>query len=206
MSAGKLMQRKEYSAGMVSDSFWFSEFKKMIELLNSGMAFGEIKEKNKNENIFMAPSETRSIRIFNTVSRRIRALDKKILNLFEQSDIFNQKLIALIAVMESDSLFFDFINEVYREKLIIGVDEITDTDIKIFFQDKRVQSERVAKWKDHTLTNLASVYKTILMEAGVLERASDTRKILKPIMDRSLEDKLKECGMESTLRALTGEK
>lgn len=206
MSVGKLMERKEYSAGMVSDSFWFSEFKKTIGLLNSGMALGEIKEKNKKENIFMAPSETRSLQVFNTVSRRIRALDKDFLTLFEQSDIFNQKLIALIAVMESDSLFFDFIYEVYREKLIIGVDEISDTDISVFFKDKQVQSQRVAKWTDETIRRLGDSYKTILMEAGVLERASDTRKILKPIMDRSLEDKLKGCGMESTFRALRGER
>ena len=198
------MVRKEYSAGMVSDSFWFSEFKKTIELLNSGMTLGEIKERNKNENIFMAPSETRSIRVFNTVSRRIRALNKDFLNLFDESDIFNQKLIALIAVMQSDSLFFDFVYEVYRENLIIGIDEISDTDIKVFFQDKRVQSERVAKWTDETIRRLGDSYKTILMEAGVLERATNKRKIIKPIMDRNLEEKLKECGMDLTLRALTG--
>lgn len=198
------MGRKEYSAGMVKLSFWFSEYKKVINLLNSGMTLNEIKTLNKNENIFLAPTEARSIQIFNTVSMRVKALDSYFYSLFEECDISNQKLIALIAVMESDTLFFDFVYEVYREKLIIGLDEITGSDISIFFKDKQIQNERVAKWTDYTLTQLGNCYKTMLMEAGILERATGTRKIQKPIMDRSLEAKLKETGMEQTLSALTG--
>ena len=198
------MPRKEYSAGMVKLPFWFSEFKKMISLLNSGRTLPEIKSLNLKENIFSAPTEARAIQIFNTVSTRVKALDKDFYGLFEQCDVSNQKLIALIAVMESDSLFFDFIYEVYREKLIIGIDEISDSDISIFFKDKQIQNERVAKWTDHTLKTLGKSYKTVLMESGILDRSIGVKKIIKPILDRALEQKLKDCGMEMTLRALTG--
>lgn len=198
------MPRKEYSAGMVKLPFWFSEFKKMISLLNSGRTLPEIKSLNLKENIFSAPTEARAIQIFNTVSTRVKALDQSFYGLFEQCDVSNQKLIALIAVMESDSLFFDFMYEVYREKLIIGIDEISDSDISIFFKDKQVQNERVAKWTDHTLKTLGKSYKTVLMETGILDRSTDVKKIVKPILDRALEQKLKDCGMEMTVRALTG--
>ena len=198
------MPRKEYSAGMVKLPFWFSEFKKMISLLNSGKTLPEIKSLNLKENIFSAPTEARAIQIFNTVSTRVKALDQGFYDLFEQCDVSNQKLIALIAVMESDSLFFDFMYEVYREKLIIGIDEISDSDISVFFKDKQIQNERVAKWTDHTLKTLGKSYKTVLMESGILDRSSGVKKILKPILDRALEQKLKDCGMEMTVRALTG--
>jgi hypothetical protein len=198
------MPRKEYSAGMVKLPFWFSEFKKMISLLNSGKTLSEIKSLNVKENIFSAPTEARAIQIFNTVSTRVKALDQSFYTLFEQSDVTNQKLIALIAVMESDSLFFDFMYEIYREKLIIGIDEISDSDISVFFKDKQIQNERVAKWTDYTLKRLGTSYRTVLMESGILERSTGSRKIMKPIIDRALEQKLKDCGMEMTLRALTG--
>jgi len=198
------MPRKEYSAGMVKLPFWFSEFKKMISLLNSGRTLPEIKSLNLKENIFSAPTEARAIQIFNTVSTRVKALDQGFYGLFEQCDVSNQKLIALIAVMESDSLFYDFMYEVYREKLIIGIDEISDSDISIFFKDKQIQNERVAKWTDHTLKTLGKSYKTVLMESGILDRSLGVKKILKPILDQALEQKLKDCGMETTLRALTG--
>lgn len=198
------MERKEYSAGMVKLSFWFSEFRKVIQLLNSGKTLSDIKKINLEENIFSAPTRARATQIFNTVSTRVKGLDQSFYTLFEQSDISNQKVIALIAVMQSDSLFFDFVYEVYREKLIIGVDELADSDLSIFFKDKQLQSDKVAKWKDYTLKRLGSCYKTMLMEAGVTDRAKGSWKIFKPILDKSLEDCLKANGMEVTLHALTG--
>jgi hypothetical protein len=46
------MKRKEYSAGMVKLSFWFAEFRKVIELLSNGKTLPEIKQMNVQENIF----------------------------------------------------------------------------------------------------------------------------------------------------------
>jgi hypothetical protein len=198
------MERKEYSAGMVKLSFWFSEFRKVIQLLNSGKTLTEIKKMNIEENIFSAPTQARVIQIFNTVSTRVKCLDQSFYTLFEQSDVLNQKIINLIAVMRSDSLFFDFVYEVYREKLIIGVGELVDSDLSIFFKDKQLQSEKVAKWEDYTLKRLGNCYKTMLMEAGVIDRSTGKRKILKPILDKSLEDCLMANNMEISLKALTG--
>lgn len=198
------MARKEYSAGMVKLSFWFSEFRKVIGLLKRGKTLTEIKALNIEENIFLAPTQARAIQIFNTVSRRIKSLDSSFLQLFENSDLSTQKLIALIAIMQTDSLFFDFVYEVYREKLLIGGDELTDSDIRIFFKDKQLQSEKVAQWTDYTIKRLGSCYKTMLREAGLIERASGNRKILPPILDKALEQCLRNNGMELVINALMG--
>ncbi|MFC2471790.1 MAG: BrxA family protein, partial [Lachnoanaerobaculum gingivalis] len=60
------MDRKEYSAGAVKLSFWFMEFRKVVSLLAAGKNLEEIKEINKKENIFGAPTTLRSEQIFNT--------------------------------------------------------------------------------------------------------------------------------------------
>ena len=198
------MKRKEYSAGMVKLSFWFAEFRKVIELLSNGKTLPEIKQMNVQENIFSAPTQARAIQIFNTVSTRVKGLDSSFYAVFAKSDISTQKFIALIAVMQTDSLFFDFVYEVYREKLILGIDELADSDVGIFFKNKQLQSEKVAKWTDYTLKRLGTCYKTMLMEAGLIDQGTGTRKILKPILDKALEECLKVNGMETTLRALTG--
>lgn len=198
------MERKEYSAGMVKLSFWFCEFRKVIGLLESGKTLVEIKELNLEENIFSAPTQARAIQIFNTVSNRVKGLDSAFYKLFENSDLSTQKIIVLIAIMQTDRLFFDFVYEVYREKLIIGNDDMADSDIRIFFKNKQLQSEKVAKWTDYTLKRLGTCYKTMLMEAGLIGRSSGTRKILKPILDNALEECLRSNGMEITIRALTG--
>ena len=198
------MGRKGYSAGMVKFSFWFAEFRKVIQLLDTGKTFQEIKTMTFTENIFSAPTQARALQIFNAVSTRVKVLDPSFHAVFEQSDISTQKTIALVAVMQSDSLFFDFMYEVYREKLILGANELADSDFAIFFKDKQLQSDRVAKWQDYTLVRLATCYRTILMEAGATDRASGTRKILKPILYKSLEELLKAHGMDNVRRALTG--
>lgn len=198
------MEKKEYSAGMVKLSFWFSEFRKVIGLLNSGKTMEEIKALNIKENIFAAPTAARAIQIYNTVSNRVKSLDQSFYKLFEESDVATQKIITLIAIMNVDSLFFDFVYEVYREKLIIGSNRLSDSDIRIFFKDKQLQSEKVAGWTDYTLKRLGACYKTMLMEAGVTDRSTGDRQLLKPILDIALENRLKEHGMDLFVRALTG--
>lgn len=198
------MERKEYSAGMVKLSFWFSEFRKMIQLLNSGKSMDTIRILSIEENIFATPTTARAIQIFNTVSNRIKSLNGAFYDIFEKSDVATQKIITLISIMNVDCLFFDFMYEVYRDKLIIGNNILTDTDIRVFFKNKQVQSERVAGWTDYTLKRLGACYKTLLMEAGITNRTQGDRELLKPILDKVLENCLKEHGMELYVRVLTG--
>lgn len=198
------MNRNEYSASTVKLSFWFSEFKRVVHLLNAGKTLKEIKTMSLEDNIFATPTQARSLQIFNAVSNRVKNLDPSFCTLFENSDIATQKVIALIAILNVDTLFFDFVYEVYREKLIVGSNQISDVDIRIFFKDKQVQSEKVAQWKDYTLHRLGTCYKTMLMEAGVIEEGIGERKLLKPILDRRLEELLKDDGMEIIINALTG--
>ena len=77
-----MKKQREYSAGMVKLSFWFAEFRKVIELLNSGKSVAEIKQMNIAENIFGAPTQARAIQIFNTVSTRVQGLDSSFYTLF----------------------------------------------------------------------------------------------------------------------------
>lgn len=198
------MDERNYSAGAVKLSFWFAEFRKVVQLLNSGKTMGEIKILNESENIFGAPTEARAKQIFTTISRRVRSLDKSFYEVFEKSDVCTQKLINLVAIMNTDKLFFDFVYEVYSEKLIIGNKELTDSDIRMFFNEKQIQSEKVAKWQDYTLKRLGGCYKTMLMEAGLIEQSTGNRKILKPLIYKSLEECLIEDHMEIMIHALTG--
>ena len=194
-----------YSAGMVKHPYWFIEFKKFINLLNEGMTYNEIKQNNLEDNIFSAATEERAIMTYNTVSKRVKTLDDEFIKVFPSLDVTNQKLVLLIAIMKSDLLFFEFMYEVFREKLIIGTAEIEESDFRKFFRDKQMQSDRAAKWKDYTLKRLAGSYKTVLLESGVLENEVDgRRKIKKPIIDFALENLIKDKNQEVFLNILQG--
>ena len=198
------MERKEYSAGAVKLSFWFVEFRKVVELLHEGKSSEQIKALAVNENLFAAPTALRANQIYHTVTGRIKALDESFIPLFVRSDLATQKLFALIAAMAYDSLFFDFIYEVIREKMILGTDELLDSDVRVFFKDKQQQNGKVAGWTDATLIRLGRCYKTMLYEAGVIDKAKTVRKILRPILDPELVHWLEQNDMGAYVNALAG--
>lgn len=200
------VDKKRYSASAVKVSFWFAEFRKVMQMLGCGYGMSGIKELNLRENIFSASTPLRAKQIFQTVSGRVLALDADICALFLSSDLATQKLIALVAAMAYDELFFDFVYEVVREKMIMGNDQLTDSDIRVFFKEKQEQDERVARWTDATFVRLAKCYKTMLYEAGIINKDVGARKIIPPIVDPQLQGWLEDHGMACYAKALTVER
>lgn len=198
------MERKEYSAGAVKFSFWFMEFRKVVELRGEGKTYEDIKRLSQEENLFATSTPARAKQICSTVTTRVQSLDDSFYPVFSESDLSTQKLFNLAAVMASDTLFFDFVYEVVREKMIIGSNELADSDVRIFFKDKQQQNEKVAEWTDITLNRLGRCYKTMLYEAGITDKAKETRKIFSPILDPMFKRWLNEHDMGVLVKALTG--
>ena len=200
------MKRNDYSAGSVSYALWFMEFRKEVQLLAQGKTVDEIKKLNKEENLFGISTPLRANRLINIVTSRIQSLDESFYPIFLESDVTTQKLFALVGSLAQDTLFFDFVYEVVREKMIIGTDVLTDADIRIFFKDKQAQDEIVASWTDQTLQRLGRTYKNQLFEAGILDDniRSTERKIFKPILDPLLKHWLEDYGYDQMIKALEG--
>lgn len=198
------MEKKEYSAGAVKWSFWFLEFRKTVLLLNDGLSLADVRKKSEEENLFAASSAERSKMIMNTVAARLNTMPPSFVSDFAAADVASQKLYCLIGCMCLDTLFFEFVYEVIREKMILGVDSFSDSDLRIFFAEKQRQSEKAAKWTDYTLKRLGSCYKTMLYEAGLTDKGKQERKILRPILFPEMEDWLKLNGLEPIWKALKG--
>ena len=198
------MERKGYSAGAVKMSFWFVEFRKVVDLLDQGKSIDKIRTLALNENLFAAPTALRASQIYSTVTGRIKSQDQGFVPLFQKSDLATQKLFALVAAMAYDTLFFDFVYEVIREKMILGSNELMDRDVRVFFKDKQQQNEKVAGWTDATLVRLGKCYKTMLYEAGVIDKAKAIRTILRPILDPELVRWLEQNNMGVYVKALAG--
>ncbi|MCI8646867.1 MAG: DUF1819 family protein [Firmicutes bacterium] len=198
------MVDKTYSAGLISQSFWFIEIKKIIKLINDGTSEEDIKKMCIEDNLFGAAKEYRAKRIYGYIWNRTKKLDKPLIGIFCSSDLATQKVINLIAVLRSDRLFFEFMFEVYREKNILGIPVIEDADVNIFFKNKEIQSEDIALWTDGTKRRLRSIYFNYLTDANLLTVVDNKKTITPPILDIALERYLDACGDGAIIKAITG--
>ena len=98
------MLERIYSAGLISQSFWFVEMKKVIKLIDDGKSEEEIKKMCIDENLFGAAKEYRAKRIYGYIWKRAKRLDKTLIDLFCTSDLATQKVINLITILRSDRL------------------------------------------------------------------------------------------------------
>lgn len=198
------MAKDVYSAGLMSQSFWFHEFKKAVKLMKDGLSFDEIKKKCVEENLFGAAKEYRALRMAGYIVNRLKVMDDTMVDLFLTSDLATQKLINLITILKQDLLFFEFIYEVYREKVILGAETLDDMDVKSFFTKKESQSELILGWKESTKNHLRSSYTGFMADANLLSVVDREKRITPPVLDIALERYLIATGEDTMVRALTG--
>lgn len=192
-----------YSAGMVSQVFAFVETKQTAELMAAGMSKEEIKERVQSENLYQLKNETRLRRTFNYVYNRLTSLPKGAAELLVKVDNENAKLLTLIGIMNTDKLFFEFVYEIYRGKVILGEKTIEDRDINGFFDDKATQSEEVAGWSECGIKKLKNCYIKNLADAGLIE-STKTREIKHALINYRIEKLLHNNGMDAYISAIKG--
>ncbi len=195
----------KYSSGLVSQSFWFVEVKKIISLLNGGANWEEIKILAYEENLLALAKISRIKRVYGYLKNRIMTLDGHMLQLFETSDLQTAKLINLIAIAKENRLFFEFLYELYSDKANIKYIDLTPADISIFFKEKAKQDELVASWNEVTLKRLSSAYINFMTDAELLTVVNKSYQVTPPILDIELEDYLISSGEAYIIKALTGE-
>ena len=194
----------DYTAGIMSHSSWFIEFKKIVKLRQDGLDYEEIKKKCVEENLFGAINERSIRRTTSQLLKRLKSMDDRLVTLFCESDLATQKLINLITVLRNDRLFFEFVYEVYREKVLIGTGYLEEIDLNVFFSQKEIQSEDVAGWTDTTKKKLKCAYVNFMADANLLVVEGKEKKITPPLLDYALEKYLIYNGEVLMVKALTG--
>ncbi len=188
----------------MSQSCWFIEFKKIVQLIGAGKTEEEIKTECLDNNLLGAVKEYRAKRMYGYLINRAKMMDEGLVRLFMDGDLGTQKLINLIAILRGDRLFFEFVYEVYREKAILGQMELEDQDVNVFFRNKANQSDLVENWNDSTKKKLKNCYLNFMADSGLLQVENRIRIITTPIVDNRLASILEYSGDHSLLVAISG--
>ncbi|MCR6544411.1 DUF1819 family protein [Dehalobacterium formicoaceticum] len=196
---------QNYSTILKTRSFLYLELKKAASLRLQGISGEEIKQKALDENLFLLKTEKRIKEIASTITERLEVLDRPLLQKITMGSLETSKQLALYAILKTDRLFFEFMQEVFREKYLLRDYIITDKDFNIFFQRKAEQSQTVASWTDYTYYKLQQVYKRILMEAGLAKKQKKNIEIIRPMVEKDVIEHLKNKGDEIYLKAMLGD-
>ena len=194
----------EYSAGLTSKLFWLQESRKTAGYIIMGYSRADIKKIAWTENIYQVKAEYRAYEVLNGTYRRVSALPEAVLQTFTTCDVEMAKILNLIAILMDSRLFFEFLHEVYDEKIRLGEKEITDRDLNVFFSDKAVQSEVVAGWSETAVRRLKQCLTKMMFEAGLLENSAKPRTIKPVHIDYRTEELLTANGLGEYLKAVKG--
>ncbi|OOE12498.1 DUF1819 family protein [Fictibacillus arsenicus] len=191
----------DYSATLTGASFLLYELKQVLKLKRQGLIDNEIKKKVIEDNVFEYQVTSSLKRIVPSVIRRAGVLDALLEDLILNSHLEVGKLINLYAIMKTDKLFFEFMNEVIKEKLDDNNYLLEKKDLNIFFITKAEQNEKMSKWTDLTINKLKQVYIKLLFEAGLLrdKRSGELNRLL---IDEDIKRHLIKIGDTAYLRAM----
>lgn len=127
----------EYKSTIKSRPYLYKETKKAASLVNRGVEISSLKSESIEHNIFQVETETRMKELASIIGTRLKELDSYLIQKIESSNIETSKIIVMYAILKNDRLFFEFMNEVYKEKIVLKDLFIRDKDFGVFFQNKR---------------------------------------------------------------------
>ena len=197
------VMNKEYGARMTGAGFLFHEIKAVSKLIIAGVSTKSIENEVFNRNLFQYSKPASIKRVYPLIMGRCQELPDQLLKLLETETIMNSKLINLLAIMEEDLLFKDFmietVGDCYRKKdLLFG-----RANVYQYLNAKAEQSSKVAGFKDSTRDKLRQVFLKILVEAGVLNKINEGE--LQPItLDSFIKEQLSELGYSYFISLLEG--
>lgn len=194
-----------YSATNMTVGLMNKELKLTAKLFESGLNIKEIRQISYEENIYQARSENFKKTITSILLNRASSLDKNLINMLSNANSELEKQIAIYSVMKTDRLFFEFMREIYSEKIINKEQKIYSKDIERFMDIKREQSEKINSWKSTTTNRLRSSYVGMLYESGFAKKNNGYIEIVTPIIDYKLEQHLKGINEKFYLDIMTGE-
>lgn len=176
---------------IIMEPFLFLETKKVGCLVIHGLTDDEIEDKVFKDNIFKIEDEDKRNKIISIILNRIKFLDRYLLEKLISGSLRTEKLVVVYTIMKTDNLFFSFMCDVYKQKILNRDFTIKKMDFEKFFKDKKGQDS----------TKIEKDYISILYEAGLISSKKSDSNILVPIVNKEFTDHFRKMGDEAYIIA-----
>jgi hypothetical protein len=184
--ARTVADKPRYSSYIKDMPYLYLETRKAAKLIAGGETPDGVVRLSVEDNIFQLDKERRRLKLAQKVAARLGAVSRSVVELIANGRDENARIGAFYAIIVTDALFFEFMRDVYTDKVHIGQTVITETDISSFLRGKAVENAHLTKWTDDNLTRVRNTYKQILREAGLAKAMGADLEITRPITNDEL--------------------
>ncbi|MCM3255565.1 DUF1819 family protein [Priestia aryabhattai] len=191
----------EYSSSLNGASYLLFELKQVVKLKKLGLSNEEIRKKVVEDNVFQFANPSRIKRTLPSIMRRLDRIDDVLASFMLEESIGTSKIINLYAIMKTDQLFFEFMDEIIKEKIQNNNYLLEKKDINVFFTAKSEQSKKVASWSDINIEKLKRAYMQVLYESGML-RDRHSKELNRLIIDEQIKNHLIHIGDSKFIKAM----
>lgn len=198
------MDNQKYTSAIKKTPYKYYIAKKIADLIYKGLDRIEVYNECFSNNLIQVDSLERRREVTNVIYDRLILLDKYLLEQFLYGDIVTSKFILVYATAKSDSLFLDFLFEVYREALLNEKQYISLDDFDLFFLGKKENNSTVNSWGVYTIDQLGKGYRNILVESGLGKREKRNILVHKILIHPEVINHLKLIKDEIYLKAILG--
>lgn len=198
------MNLKEYTCSIKKNQFRYIISKKIAKLIDSGLTKDEIGKKCIDENLIEIDSIPRRKELTNVIFRRLKSLDEFLLKKFIKGDVQTSKIILVYAILITDELFYDFMEDVFVSATLSDHRCIKLSDYDIFFTRMKEENIFVSKWSKTTIEQLSTGYRNILVESNLANREKKILKLNKVIIDDNVIKHIEEVGDKKGIQIILG--
>lgn len=195
---------EDYSAKLTGEPFLYNETKIIAKFLLDGEDEEKLRKRNIEENLIKYKSPKSIVRVNSPIFKRLKVMDKEMLEDFVYSDIENSKHILLYAIMKTDKLIRDFVMEVYRDKLMMRKEYIEKFDIDNWYEEKCILSNTLKERSETTSAKLKQVIMKIMQDSGLVIKEKTRFKVIRPLLKEKYISMLDKNGDIEYAKAIGG--
>ena len=198
------VKMEDYSAKLTAEPFMYNETKILAGYLLQGENADTLKKRNIEENLIKHKKIGSVKRVNSPIFRRLKIMNKEMLEEFVYSDIENSKYILLYTIMKTDKLVRDFLFEVYKDKLLMRKEYIEKFEIDNWYEEKCILSKTLRERTESTSAKLKQVIMKISQDSGLVIKEKDRFKIIRPLLKEKYISMLDKNGDMEYAKAIGG--
>ena len=195
----------KYRTALMNRPFMYIESKRIAEMMLQGKSEEERRYEAVELNAIQMPSLDRRKTSYKEISHRLSFLDDFLLEKFMNSDADTAKAILAYAILQADQLYYEFMREIYLEKILLLQKDLAKKEVINFLYKKAEQSEVVAKWADNTKERLAVGFIQMMRESGFILSNHEEHQVKRPFINQSVGEYLRKNGTKPIVEIMLGE-